>query len=155
MKKILLALVLFIVHSCSQKETVKGELFFDLMDFGSFYGMEDKQIIKYDKYLDSVQNSPEAEQYEKDFYDFISRLKKTDLIDRPYVFLRIPSDSVLRIYLSDREFEKVSQYSYWELQRMSEKVEILLEVEKKDEGLYYSDHIIEVNEVEGKIPRKK
>ncbi len=152
MKKILLALVLIIVYSCSQKETVKGELFFDLLDFGSFYGMEDEQIKKYDKYLDSVQNSPGVEEYQKDFYDFISRVKKNDLIDRPYVFLRLPSDSVLRIYLSDREYEKVSQYSYWELQRMSEKVEILLEIEKKDEGLYYSDRIIEVNEVEVKTP---
>jgi len=42
--------------------------------------------------------------------------------------------------------------SYWELQRMSEKVEVLVEIEKKDEGLYYSDRIIEVNEVEGKNP---
>ncbi len=152
MKEILLIFILITSVSCSQKETVKGDLFVRLLDFGSYHRLNDEQIQKYDKHLDSLQKSPGAEDHDKEFYSFIGRLKKNGLIKNPYMFLRLPSDSVLRIYLSDSEFEKVKKYTYWELQRMDKKVEVEVEIKNIDEEIWFSDHIIEVKEVEGQTP---
>ena len=152
MNRILILILLSTLWTCTQKETVKGDLVVRLMDFGSYYGIDEYQILSYDKYLDSIQDTPDVQEYDKEFYDFISKIKKYGLIKRPYIFLRLQDHAVFRIYLSDKEYEKVKKYTYWELQRMNKKVEIEIELEKKDEYLYYSDRILKVNEVEGETP---
>lgn len=153
-RKILFAISL-LIFSCADKETVKGDLFVKLVDFGSYYGMDDVQIERFDKYLDSVQESTDHGDDQKEFYHFISRVKKNGLIKNPHIYLRLPSDSVVRIYLSEPEYDKVKDYTLRELQKKNQKVEIELEFVKKDEGLYYSDHILHVNEVEGQTPWDK
>lgn len=152
---LLVTLVLIIVYSCSQKETVKGDLFFKLVHFGSFYNADDSQIESFEKEMDSVMSSPNVGQNWKDSYEFIQRLKKNGLLKSPHIHFHLHSDSIIRIYLSENEYEKVRGFNKSELQKTGKKVEIELEFEKKDEGLYYSDRILKVNEVEGKTPWKK
>ena len=152
MNRLLILILLSTTLACTQKETVKGDLVVRLMDFGSYYGIDESQIVSYNKYLDSIQENPDVEEHDKEFYDFISKIKKYGLIKKPYIFLRLPDHAVYRIYLSDKEYEKVKKYTYWELQRMNKKVEIEIELEKKDEYLYYSDRILQVSEVEGQTP---
>jgi len=151
----LLFVVLLLIISCSKGDTIKGDLFFKLVDFGSYYNADDDWIESFEKKMDSVMNTPNVSENWRESYEFIQKLKKNGLIKKPHIYLQLPYDSVVRIYLSGKEYEKVKDFSKSELQKTGFKVQIELEFEKKDEGLYYSDRIIEVKKVEGKTPWKK
>ena len=154
--KILLTLFLILtIFSCERKEITKADLSFKLISWGSFYGAEPEQIEKFEKLFDSIRKNPNAQKQDKELDNFFVRLNDKGLFTSPYINLRIGNDSTLVVYLSETEYKKVKDFNHNDLQKRNKKVELELEIVKKDIDIYYVERIISVNEVDGHTFVKK
>lgn len=156
MKNITLILIIgFLVLSCSTKpEEFKGDLYFKLIDIGSFYGADEKAIEKIEKYIDSIQQNESAEKDELEIIRVFEILKANDLIKSPWINLKTESD-IMRIYLSESEYEKLKQFDRNKLIANNQKVELTIKVIELDSGIYYSNKVLKMNLTEGKTYWRK
>lgn len=155
MKRLLTLFLILIIFSCEQKEITKADLSFKLISWGSFYGAEPEQLEKFEKIFDSIRKNPNAKKQDKELDDFFVRLNENGLFTSPYINLRIGNDSTLVVYLSETEYKKVKDFNHNDLQKRNKKVELELEIVKKDVDIYYAERILSVNEVDGKTYWKK
>jgi len=155
MKRILTLFLVLTIFSCKQKEITKADLSFKLISFSSFYGAEPEQLQKFEKIFDSIRKNPTSKKQDKELDDFFVRLNDNGLFTSPYINLRIGSDSTLVVYLSETEYKKVKDFNHNDLQKRNKKVELELEIVKKDVDIYYAERILSVNEVDGKTYWKK
>ncbi|MFV0540733.1 MAG: hypothetical protein ACK5MZ_05775, partial [Aestuariibaculum sp.] len=54
------------------------------------------------------------------------------------------------LYISEKEFSKIKNFNQLDYFKEKKKIAIELEVEKKGDGIYYSDNIISINKINGK-----
>ena len=155
MKRLLTLFLILTIFSCERKEITKADLSFKLISWGSFYGAEPEQIEKFEKLFDSIRKNPNAQKQDKELDNFFVRLNDKGLITSPYINLRIGNDSTLVVYLSETEYKKVKDFNHNDLQKRNKKVELELEIVKKDIDIYYVERIISVNEVDGHTFVKK
>ncbi|GGZ94375.1 hypothetical protein [Algibacter mikhailovii] len=155
MKRLLTLFLILTIFSCERKEITKADLSFKLISWGSFYGAEREQIEKFEKLFDSIRKNPNAQKQDKELDDFFLRLKDKGLFTSPYINLRIGADSTLVVYLSETEYKKVKDFNHNDLQKRNKKVELELEIVKKDVDIYYAERILSVNEVDGQTYWKK
>lgn len=130
-------------------EVLEGDLFFQHISMMSLYGITDKQFYQFENEIDSIISSGNARPHELMLYEHFDRLREKGLLRNPYVFLRMEPDSVMAVYLSESQYEKVKDYSLQELIKSHQKVSLKLLVEKLDERVYYSDSIISASKVYG------
>ncbi|WP_299102512.1 hypothetical protein [uncultured Winogradskyella sp.] len=155
MRRLLTIILILTIISCEQKETTKADLSFKLISWGSFYGAEPEQIEKFEKIFDSINKNPNSRKQDKELNDFFLRLKDNGLFTSPYINLRIGTDSTLVVYLSESEYKKVKDFNHNDLLKRNKKVELELDIIKKDIDIYYAERIISVNEVDGQTYWKK
>ena len=155
MKKLLTLLLILTIFSCKQKETTKADLSFKLISWGSFYGAEPEQIEKFEKIFDSISKNSNSKKQDKELNDFFLRLKDNGLFTSPYINIRIGTDSSLVVYLAEAEYKKVKDFDRNDLLKRNKKVELELDIIKKDVDIYYAERIISVNEVDGQTYWKK
>lgn len=137
------------------KRNYKSGLIIQTNKLGSFYGAEPEQLEKFEKLFDSIRKNPNAKKQDKELDDFFVRLNNKGLLTSPYINLRIGNDSTLVVYLSETEFKKVKDFNHNDLQKRNKKVELELEIVKKDVDIYYAERILSVNEIDGKTYLKK
>ncbi|MFV9549789.1 hypothetical protein [Algibacter sp. PT7-4] len=155
MKRLLALFLILTIFSCERKEITKADLSFKLISFSSFYGAEPEQLEKFEKIFDGIRKNPIAKKQDKELDDFFVRLNDKGLLTSPYINLRIGNDSTLVVYLSETEYKKVKDFNHNDLQKRNKKVELELEIVKKDVDIYYTERILSVNEVDGKTYWKK
>ncbi|PKL78621.1 MAG: hypothetical protein CVV25_10955 [Ignavibacteriae bacterium HGW-Ignavibacteriae-4] len=155
MKRLLTLFLILTIFSCKQKEITKADLSFKLISWGSFYGAEPEQLEKFEKIFDSIIKNPNAKKQDKELADFFVRLNDNGLFTSPYINLRIGNDSTLVVYLSETEYKKVKDFNHNDLLKRNKKVELELDIIKKDIDIYYAERIISVNEVDGQTYWKK
>ena len=73
----------------------------------------------------------------------------------PYINLQIETDSTLDVYLSEFEYKKIKDFKHNDLLKRNKKVELELDIVKKDIDICYTEQIINVKEVDGKTTVKK
>jgi len=122
---------------------------------GSFYGAEPEQIEKAEKIFDSIRTNPNSKKQDKELSKYFLRLKNKGLYTSPYINLRIGTDSTLVVYLSEFEYKKIKDFNHNDLLKRNKKVELELDIVKKDIDIYYAEQIISVKEVDGKTTVKK
>lgn len=131
-----------------KSEIIKADLAFQSVSIGSAYGATDEQ---YDELLKEIEevltNDKDSPSY--DLYLYFQKLDEHGLIRNPYIFLDFGVDSIMHIYLSHEEYEKVKSYSFNNLYEEGKKVELILEIQQIDTLMYYSDNIIEVKKIAG------
>ena len=140
---------------CKQKEITKADLSFKLISWGSFYGAEPEVIDKFEKIIDSINQNPNSKKLDDKLDDFFLRLKEKGLLTSPYINIRIGNDSSMVVYLTESEYKKVKNFNHNDLLNRNKKIELELEIEKKDVDIFYSERIISVNEVDGQTYWKK
>jgi len=157
MRKIIaiIMLTIFTVLSCKTKtEIIEGDLYFKLIDFGSFYGADKKQIEEFEKIIDSLRLTKLTSKNDQRFIEYYDNLKKYKLINYPCI--KIKSDTIIRqIYLAESEYEKVKDYKWSDLRTKKKRVNLRIEVQKFDEKIFFSDKIIDFKEIEGETYWKK
>ena len=80
MRNIVLTLITgILILSCSKNEQdFKGDLYFKLIDIGSFYGADEKTIEKFEKSFDSIRWSKMAGKDELEVIRVFDVLKSND-----------------------------------------------------------------------------
>ncbi len=156
MKKIVLIfIIVFSIISCNQKtEIIEGDLYFKLIDFGSFYGGEKDRIVKFEKAIDSLRHEKMISEDELKIIEFYDKLKKHKLIYLPCI--KIKTDTIIRqIYLTEPEYEKVKDYKWSDLRTRKKKVKLTIEIQELEKNIFFSDIIIEYKELDGQTYWKK
>jgi hypothetical protein len=132
----------------------EGDLYFKLIDIGSFYGADDKTIQNFEKSFDSIRWSKIAGKDELEIIRVFDILKANDLLKSPWINLKTDSD-IKKIYLSELEYEKLKKFDRNKLITDNKKVELKIKVTELDSGIYYSDKISEIKLIDGKTYWRK
>lgn len=148
----ILLLYIFKFVSCNKANTqkIKADLTFRSISFASAYGANEYEYNVLIKTMDSVLKDKinnrieEVKRYEK-----FLKLKSHNLLRSPYIFLHLDKNSVITVYLSDKEYEKIKHIKHSDLLKENKKIVLELEIEKKDNTTYYSKKIIKINKVIG------
>ena len=156
MKKILFLLILVsIFSSCSnKKQEVQGDLYFKLIDIGSFYKSDDETFAKFEKSLDSLRLSKNISPDELEVIRIFDLLKKKGLLKSPWINLKTES-KIIKIFLTQKEYNKIEKFKRNQLLENNKKVELKILVEELDNGIYYSNEILEFKKVDGKTHWRK
>jgi hypothetical protein len=156
MKKTTLTLLIgVLIMSCSKKEKeFEGDLYFKLIDIGSFYGADDKTIKSFEKSFDSIRWSKMAKKNDLEIIKNFDILKANNLEKSPWINLKTESE-IKRIYLPEKEYIKLKKYKRNELITDNKKVHLKIKVREIDSGIYYSKKIMELKLVNGKTYWRK
>ena len=156
MKNITIILIIgLLILSCSKNETeFEGDLYFKLIDIGSFYGVDDKRIKQFEKSFDSIRWSKTAGKDELEIIRVFDVLKANDLLKTPWINL-ITESGIRKIYLSEKEYQKFRKFDRNELIKDNKKVSLKVLVKELDSGIYCLNKISELKLVEGKTYWRK
>lgn len=155
-KLFILFLLLLPFTSIGQNDTVKGDLYFGLWRYGSFYKQPEKLIQR----IEEISKSEQRDSLDKTTQDILriyDILKFENLLYAPYVQLKINNDSILRVYFDKKDYKKIRKYKLKELQTKEMKVFIELKGKKIGDGLIYCEELITVSTLKGQtyeVPRK-
>ncbi|WP_027420757.1 hypothetical protein [Crocinitomix catalasitica] len=136
-------------------ELIQGELYFKLIDFGSYYGFSDDIIEEFENYVDSLTKVDVISDNDRYVRDFTEILKQNDLIYLPYFNLKVDSIHKVKVYLSEKEYKKIQQYNHQELINENQKVTIRLKGEYVHDDIVKCTEIISTDKVEGKTYWRK
>jgi hypothetical protein len=155
MRKLKFLVLLLFVIACNKKdEVVEGDLFFKLVDFGSFYGRNDISIKSFEKKIDSIRWSKIASEQDLKIIKFITKLKKNNLLKSPWINLKT-KDTVIKIYLTEAEYNRLKKYNFRDLTERNRKVKLKLDLALKDTEIYFCNKILSIEEVDGKTEFNK
>ena len=144
--------LLFVSCKTKSNEKAKAELTFKSISFMSAYGATDKELNDLNKKIDDVLLNKRNEiiSEEEKLYQYFGKLRNLNLLKKPYIFLRFNKDSILPVYLSEDEFNKVKNFKQIDLFKEGKKVLIELELMKKNNTICYSNNIISIKKVNGR-----
>ncbi|RBW59159.1 hypothetical protein DS884_05260 [Tenacibaculum sp. E3R01] len=144
--------LLFVSCKTKSNEKAKAELTFKSISFMSAYGATDKELNDLNKKIDDVLLNKRNEiiSEEEKLYQYFGKLRNLNLLEKPYIFLRFNKDSILPVYLSENEFNKVKNFKQIDLFKEGKKVIIELDLVKKNNTIYYSNNIVSIIKVNGR-----
>jgi len=146
----LFTIILLILSCNSDVKTIKGDLYFKLINLTPSEGMSEKQEVKFNKLLDSVKSNSNISTENNELLNNISLLKKLDLLNAPFINLKMKDESVKTIYLSKKEYDKVKMFNMNDLLLEQKKVSIDIEVKVLEGNIWYSDKINTIQKNDGK-----
>lgn len=150
MRSSLLFLIAILLFSCKRSESLKGDLYFKLIDLTSPSGITNKEALN----IENIINSMSSEEKNKELVDYYKKVIKHDLLKNPYLQLET-EDGIKKVYLNSKEYDKIKRFKLSELQEKSKKVTIELNAKELEKDLFYSEEIILIQEVDGKTPWQK
>ena len=155
MRSSLLFLIAILLFSCKQSESLKGDLYFKLIDLTSPIGLTDEQALNVEKWIDSMDlDYVKLSEGNKKLVDYYKNVIKHNLLKNPYLQLET-EDGIKKVYLNSKEYEKIKHLKLSDLQEKSKKVTIELNAKELEKDLFYSEDIISIQEVDGKTPWQK
>lgn len=137
---------------CSCKndiKIVKGDLYFKLVNFTPPDGMSNEQAKNIERMLDSVEYTKNNNEENKVLTNYFKNLRNQKLLKNPYIKLRLSKNNIKTIFLSNKEHQKLKKYSLDYLRNNKTRLEVELKTKELDSLIYYSDEIIDLNEVKG------
>ena len=150
MRSTLLFLIAISFFSCKQSESLKGNLYFKLINLTLPSGLTDEQAL----HIEQMINSMSSDEKNKELIDYYKNVIKHNLLKNPYLQLET-EDGIKKVYLNSKEYEKIKDFKPLDLQEKSKKVIIELNAKELENDLFYSEEIILIQEVDGKTPWKK
>lgn len=155
MKRILSVLILVaIASSCSNRKQIEGDLYFKLIDIGSFYKSDSGTLARFERSLDSIRLSKNISADELEIIRIFDLLKKNDLLHSPWINIKTESE-IIKIFLTEREYKKLKKIDRNQLVKNNKKIKLKILVEELDNGIYYSNEISEFKKIDGKTYWRK
>lgn len=149
MKKIILLYSLALLISCNSKtETVKGDLYFKLVNLTSPTGMSEQEIAQFKETLNNFKIEINTQVKEKELFTYLKKLEEQKLLGLPYIMVKEENGEIKQIYLTIKEFEKIKPFTLDYLQTNHKKITLELKLKSKD-SILYSDNIINIEESNG------
>jgi len=156
MKKVIqILLISFVLTSCSNDvKVVEGDLYFKLVDFGSFYSADKETINYFKKSADSIRSEKFPTKYDVEFLTFYDTLKKNDLLLSPWINLKTESD-IIKIYMNEKDYKVLEKFERNKLVKENKKVRLIIQVKVLDSGIYYSKKISDIKIIDGQTYWRK
>jgi hypothetical protein len=147
-------LLITLFSSCRQTETIEGDLFFSFLRFGSFYGLPDKIVTDF-KACIKIQNSKEGASVVKELRQKYKILEKEGLLYSPYIQMKFDNGSIVYVYMTSSDYDKVKIYKRQKLQDNHQKIRLKMESKKLDNKLFLCQKLLDVKKVAGKTFSKQ
>lgn len=152
MKNIFLLLLVILSSCSSDKKTIKGDLYFKLVNVIPTDGMNEEQISKIEKTLESLKLQSKNDTVSTEILNYFAKLKKHNLLKIPSIKIETEDKKIKQVFLAQKEYDKIKPFTLNELQSKNKKVTLELALQELDKDIYFSDEIIEIKEVNGETP---
>ena len=149
MKKTFIILSLFLILSCQKSQTLKGDLYFKLVNVISPTGFNEAQVSKIKKTLDTIDLNKIKDVNLKKMYQNLEQLQKHKLLQSPSIKIKVVEKDIQTVYLSKIIYQKIEKYSLDYLTINKTKLQVELKVKELEKDLYYSEEILSLKEVQG------
>jgi hypothetical protein len=155
MNKLKLLIATFIFISCSLKDKIiEGDLAFKSVDISNYYGLDQKNIDRFDGIIDSIRQIKNPSNNDLYFINYMDNLKKYNVIKSPCIRLKT-KDSIRKVYLNANDFEKLKNYNSNDLILKNKKVTLKMNIEIRGDKIYYCKELISIKEVYGETYTSK
>ncbi len=151
--KLLSFLILFVCvfSSCKTSQTTQtltGDLYFSSFRFASYYNLPDSLVDKVKMYFDTldIQTASEEDKHIAELHRILSDHK---LINKPYVDILIEPDSIVKLYLDKRDYNRIKIHKRQDLQDNNKKVVISASVTDYSKGIFFCNSLIDIKKVDG------
>ena len=144
--------VIILFTSCKSHQQnnklIEGDLYYSWLRIGSFYNQPDSIIEKVKVYADTV-NRKLLDSNDLRFLKMYETLKAQNLLYNPYIELKLDNDSIIKVYFTNNDYEKIKIYRRQELIDTKKKIRIKAEVKDLGKGMALSTNLISINKVDG------
>jgi len=147
---------LIYLTNCSQDsrptKRIEGDLYFSFFRIGNFYNQPDSVIQKVKLYIDTANRKllDSSDLLDLARYDL---LKKENLLFRPFIDLRLDNDSIIKVYLTNGEYEKIKIFKRQDLLDSKKKVRLILDVQNLGLGMALATKVISADKIDGQTSR--
>ena len=150
--KLVLVVILFNHLNCKsdnqESKQIEGDLYYAWLRFGSFYNEPDSIIEQVKLYTDTV-NSKNLDSADLKALKMYKVLEKENLLYQPFIDFRLDNDSIIKVYFTNNDYEKIKIYKRQDLLNAKMKIRIRLEVKDLGYGMVLDRKIISLQQVPG------
>jgi hypothetical protein len=140
--------------SCKgQSKIIKGSVYIKLIDLGSLYKVDKEKINNLRKQVGSFDETKSNES-EKLFYTYYKALFEANLIDKPCTLIKEENGTFKRVFFPLKEYHKIENLIL-NLDKNNEKINLILDVKKVNDDIYFANKIISFDKTKGKTEWKK
>lgn len=129
-------------YSC---KIIEGDLYFSFIRIGSLYNLPN---ITNDQ-LDSIFNSIPRTNADNNFYEKYKILSKENLLNSPFIELKLDNDSVITLYLNKNDYDKIKINKVKDLQANFKKIRVKANCRYLGFNLYKCENFIEMKKIDG------
>ena len=128
------------------QEVVEGRLIWNLLEFQSFYGLEDSLVNKYQDTIEYyIKNQKQKSEFDKEIDEYLY-LKKMNLLFLPCQFLKV-NNQKCRIYFSEEDKKRIDETNWLNKNKKEKKhTFIKMKITKFKDLIFYCDEILEINQ---------
>ncbi len=149
---------MLVVLACQSKIdktlNLEGDLYYTWLKLGSFYKQPDSLYQNYTKLRDSL-GIDQLRKEDSTSTTHIEILEKNGLVKNPFIYLKTDSDSTFIVYMTRKDYEPITEYSYQDLIDKKQKVKLKLETKKLTNKLRLCKKVISIELMEGETLQKQ
>jgi hypothetical protein len=150
--KFFFSFILLSYLSCKQdnQETrqIEGDLYFDWLGIGSFYNEPDSIIERVKLYADTV-DSKMLDPSDLKILKMYETLQKADLLYQPFIDLKLDNYSIIKVYFTNDDYEKIKINKRKDLLNAKMKIRIRMEVKDLGYGMVLDKKLLSLQKVPG------
>jgi len=150
--------LILIVFGCQtkpkEKPNLEGDLYYTWLKLGSFYQQPDSLYQIYSQLRDSL-GIEELRNQDSTGTFHIELLEKHDLIKSPFIYLKTDSDSIFIVYMTQEEYEPITEYTYQDLIDNKQKIRLKLITEQLTDKLQICKKVISIEKIDGETLQKQ
>lgn len=149
-----IALVVILINQSNCKpdthesRKIEGDLYYDWLRIGSFYNEPDSIIEQVKLYTDTV-DSRNLDSADLKTLKMYKILEKEHLLYQPFIDFKLDNDSIIKIYFTNDDYEKIKIYKRQDLVDTKMKVRINMEVKDIGYGMALEKRIISLKKISG------
>ncbi len=149
---------LFFLMACQSNEkvdeTIEGDLYYNWLKLGSFYGQPDSVYQQYEKLMHTADSAAYNGTIEVSHIEF---LKKHNLLKSPFIYLKTNVDSICLVYMTYQDYKPITTFKYRDLIKTNKKVRLKLIVNKLSPRHFRCKKVEKIEKMDGQTfqkPRK-
>lgn len=139
---------MFSCNDGNNTQQIRGHIYIKLIDFGNLQGLSKERIdfIKKEMKSDAKITSKE----EKDIYNYFELIFKNKLENKSTFFLELDGNNDrVRVFISPEEYQPIDNLIK-DLDKDTERIELVLEGNKIEEGIFLVEKIESIQKTSGK-----
>ncbi|HTO16421.1 MAG TPA: hypothetical protein VLZ83_11660 [Edaphocola sp.] len=143
------------VQSEKQKVEIEGDLYFKLINLGSFYNVPMEKKNEFLQQIDSLRKNESISKQDSELVEVVDLLIEHNLIDKPFFYIKLDSTKIMTAYINPSDYEKITIFNREELIDKGKKIKLNLLGKMISDDLFYVSNILKVTELDGKTYWKK